>query len=190
MFIQMCSDPTPMHCWTSQGKVHSLLFSAPLQNRLTAGLCHCNDTYGHLLFKKVCSDPTTMHCLTSKGEVHSLLFSASLQNRLTGGLCHCHDTYRHLLFKNICSDPKKPMHCSSGFSKVKSQLFCAALQNRLTAGFFTAFTPMKICCLCRCAVTLHQCIAALVLAKRIPSIMCCSAKEAHSRQPLKLHRLR
>ncbi len=31
-----------MHCSTGQGKMRSALFSAALQNRLTAGLCHCN----------------------------------------------------------------------------------------------------------------------------------------------------
>ena len=42
--IQVCSDPTEMHCGTGQGKLHSPLFSAALQNRLTAGLGHCSYT--------------------------------------------------------------------------------------------------------------------------------------------------
>ena len=46
-----------MHCSTDLGKMHSPLFSAALQNRLTAGLCHCNYTYGDLLFIQVCSEP-------------------------------------------------------------------------------------------------------------------------------------
>ena len=37
LFIQMCSDPAPMYCNTVFGKRHSPLFSAALQNRLTAG---------------------------------------------------------------------------------------------------------------------------------------------------------
>ncbi len=37
VFIQVCSDPAPMHCNTVFGKRHSPLFSAALQNRLTAG---------------------------------------------------------------------------------------------------------------------------------------------------------
>ncbi len=36
-FIQMCSDPAPTHCSSLQGKMQSPLFSAALQNRLTAG---------------------------------------------------------------------------------------------------------------------------------------------------------
>ena len=34
LFIQVCSDPAPMHCSKVQGKMQSLLFSAALQNRL------------------------------------------------------------------------------------------------------------------------------------------------------------
>jgi len=60
LFIQMCSDATPMHCSTAQGKTASLLFSAALQNRLTAALCHCNCTCGDLLFIQVCSDATPL----------------------------------------------------------------------------------------------------------------------------------
>ncbi|DBA88307.1 TPA: hypothetical protein ACH3X1_016528 [Trebouxia sp. C0004] len=37
LFIQVCSDPAPMHCSFVQGKMHFPLFSAALQNRLTAG---------------------------------------------------------------------------------------------------------------------------------------------------------
>ncbi len=37
LFIQMCSDPTPVHCMTVFGKRHSPLFSAAVQNRFTAG---------------------------------------------------------------------------------------------------------------------------------------------------------
>ncbi len=47
---KVCNDATPMHCSNSEGKTASLLFSAALQNRLTAALCHCNCTYGHFLF--------------------------------------------------------------------------------------------------------------------------------------------
>ncbi len=37
-----CAATQEMHCRTGQGKIRSPLFSAALQNRLTAGLCHCN----------------------------------------------------------------------------------------------------------------------------------------------------
>ena len=32
LFTQVCSDPAPLHCNTGQGKMHSLLLSAALQN--------------------------------------------------------------------------------------------------------------------------------------------------------------
>ena len=47
---KVCSEQTPMHCNTVFGKMKSTLLSAALQNRLTAGLCHCKYTYGDLLF--------------------------------------------------------------------------------------------------------------------------------------------
>ena len=46
LFIQVCSDPTPMHCSTAQGKVQSPLLSAAMQIRLTPGLCLWKNTYG------------------------------------------------------------------------------------------------------------------------------------------------
>ncbi len=44
LFTKVCNDPTAMHCSTGQGRLHSRLFSAALQNRHTAGLCLCNCT--------------------------------------------------------------------------------------------------------------------------------------------------
>ena len=58
LFIQVCSEPTEMQCSTGLGKMPFSLFSAALQNRLTAGLCQGNYTYGDLLFMQVCIDPT------------------------------------------------------------------------------------------------------------------------------------
>ena len=61
--------------------MHSPLFSSALQNRLTAGLCHCNQAYGELLFIQVCSEPSKMHCNTGLGKMHFPLFSGALQKR-------------------------------------------------------------------------------------------------------------
>ncbi len=36
VFVQVCRDPRPVHCSTDFGKIHSILLSAALQNRLTA----------------------------------------------------------------------------------------------------------------------------------------------------------
>ena len=75
-----------MHCSTGQGKLDSPLFSAALQNSLTADLCHCNYTYGDLLFIQMCNDTTAMHCNTGQGKVDSPLFSAALRNSCILGL--------------------------------------------------------------------------------------------------------
>ena len=93
VFMQVCSDPTEMHCSTDLGKLHSPLISVALQNGLTAGLCHCNYTHGDLLLLQVCNDPAEMHCSTAQGKMHSPLFSVALQNGLPAGLCHCNYPY-------------------------------------------------------------------------------------------------
>ena len=96
-FIQVCSEPAQKNCSTGLGKMHSPLFSSALQNRLTAGLCHCNSTCGDFIFIQVCSEPTEMQSSTSLVKLHSPLFRSALQNRLTAGLCHCSSTYGDLL---------------------------------------------------------------------------------------------
>ncbi len=106
-----------IHFRTGQGKVHFPLFSAALQNRLTAGLCHCKNTFGDLLSMQVCSDTTPMQCSTGQGKKHFPLFSSALQNRLTAGLCHCNHTYGDSLSTQVCSDPT-PMDCSTGQGKM------------------------------------------------------------------------
>ncbi len=47
------------------------LFSAALQNRLAAGLCHCKSPNEELLFITVGFDPTPIHCGTGCGKMHS-----------------------------------------------------------------------------------------------------------------------
>ena len=58
-----------MHCHTGQGKIRSPLFSAALQNRLTAGLGHCSYLYRDLLFLQMSSDTTGMHYSTGQGKM-------------------------------------------------------------------------------------------------------------------------
>ena len=82
--------------------MHFSLFSAALQNKLTAGLCKCNYTCGDLLSIQVCSEPTEMQCSTGLGKMHFSLFSAAPQNKLTAGLCHWNYTYGDLLFIQVC----------------------------------------------------------------------------------------
>ncbi len=49
-----------IQCSTGQGRMQSPLCSAALQNRLTAGLCHCIYTYGDLVFIQLFSEITEM----------------------------------------------------------------------------------------------------------------------------------
>ena len=56
----------------------SPLFSAALQNKLTAGFCKCNYTCGDLFSIQVCSEPTEMQCGTVLGKMKSPSFAKLL----------------------------------------------------------------------------------------------------------------
>ncbi|DBA88306.1 TPA: hypothetical protein ACH3X1_016527, partial [Trebouxia sp. C0004] len=49
LLIQVCSDPTPVHCSTVQGKMQSPLISAAQEDWLASGLCLCKYTIEDLL---------------------------------------------------------------------------------------------------------------------------------------------
>ncbi len=176
-----CSDPTPMLCSTSQGKMHSPMISAALQTGsqlacVTATTpmkicCSCKCAVTHhqcsaaLVWAK-CHFPTVHSAALSK-QAHSMLDVTAI----------C--TYEDLLLMQVCSNPP-PMHCSTCLGKMHFPLSSAALQTGSQLACVTATTPMKICCSCKCAVTHHQCTAALVWAKCISTVNCCSAKQARN----------
>ena len=84
--VQVCTDPTPVHCNAVKGKLqcpltqhqcaatllrakmHCSLISAALQDWLSSGLSHCTYTYDDLLFIQVCTDPTPVCCNTALGK--------------------------------------------------------------------------------------------------------------------------
>ena len=163
-----------MRCSTALGRMLFPLFSAALQNRLKAGLCHCNYTYGDLLCIQVCSEAAQMHCSTGFCKMQSPLFSNALQNRLTAGMCHCNYTYGAFIFVQVCSVPTAALvfatynpHYSVLLCKTGSQQACV-----------TAITSKEIWSSYRCAVSQLQ---HWFLQDAIPTIQCCSAKQAHSR---------
>ena len=143
-------------------------------------LCHCNYTYGGLLFKQVCSDSAPMLCSTGFGKMHSTLPSAALQNRVTAGMGHCNHTYGDLLFIQVCSDPTE-MHCSTGQGKLHCPLLSAALQNRLTAGpshCNYTYRDLLFTQVCSDPTEMH---CSTGQGKCNPTVQCCSAKQAGSR---------
>ncbi len=154
LFIQVCSDISPRHSSTVQGKLHSPLLSAALQTRLTAGFCHCKSTYGDLLFIQVCK-----HTHAKQAD-----------SRLVAGRY----IYKNLLCMQVCSY-QPSMQGSSGFDKIQFPLLSAALQHRLTAGLYQC---KHICAnLLRIQVCSYppHCNVALVLAKCSPrcSVVLC-----------------
>ena len=82
-----CPITNALQHWS--GRNAFLTACVALQNRLTAVLCHCKDTFGYSFETQVCSVPSPMHYCTGQGKSHSSLPRVTLQNRLTAGLCHC-----------------------------------------------------------------------------------------------------
>ena len=108
-----------------------------------------------------------MHCNPDFGKMHLPLSRAALQNRFTACLSHCSYTYEDLLLIQVCTDPP-PMHCSTGFGKCIPHCPGLLCNTGSQHACVVANTPEKICCSYKCALTRHQCTAALVLAKCIP----------------------
>ena len=171
---------TQQQCTAALGRANCIPHcSAALQNRLTAGLGHCNYTYGDLLFIQVCSDTTAMHCST--GQINWIPHCSKLLCK-TGSqlvwvtaitpmeIC-C--SYRCAVTQQQCTAALGRAncipHCSKLLCKTGSQLV-----------WVTAITPMEICCSYRCAVTQQQCTAALGRSTGFPTVQSCSAKQAHS----------
>ena len=136
-----------------RAKASSPLFSAALQIRLRACLCHCNYTYGNLLFMTSCA--VMQHQCTAalvRAKASSPLFSAALQIRLRACLCHCNYTYGDLLFIQLCSDATAQLceELSIGVIAVHKQ------QPDLQAAHLgSLFCPDQCCS----ALVLHHCTA-------------------------------
>ncbi len=130
LFIHMCSEPAPMHCSTAQGKLSSPVFSAALQNSLTActlSLClHLSSSYRCAVSEHQC----TAALLRATSAPQCSLLPCKTGSQFA--LCHCVYTYADLLFIQVCNEPAS-MHCSTAQGRISSPVFSAALQNRLTA---------------------------------------------------------
>ncbi len=132
---------------------------------LQQALCHCNHTYGDLLFIQVCSDATPMHCSSGQGRIASLLSSAALQNRLTAGIVsiqlHLCRFARHTGVQGCNTNALQLWSRQNSFPAVQ----CCSAKQAHSRHCVTAITPMQICSSYRCAVMQHQCTAALVNAE-------------------------
>ena len=230
LFIHACSGPPQMHCSSVQGKMHLPLFSAALQNRLTAGSVslqlqlwrfdlHTDVQWPTTNALQLCSgqdaSPTVQCCSAEQAhsrqcvtadspmEVFFSYMCAVTQHKCPAALfrarcithssvllcntgsqqavCHCSYTCEGFLFIHACSGPPQ-MHCSSVQGKMHHPQF-SALQNRLTAASVSLQLHLW-------RFSFHTCLQwpttnALQLCSgqdAIPTVQCCSAKQAHSRQ--------
>ncbi len=119
LFIQVCSDATPMPCSSVQGKMQSPLFSVAPVETCSSYRCAVNQQQSTAARLRAKCSP---HCSV-------LLCKTGTQQ----AVCHCSYTYGDLLCIQVCSDPATK-HCSKVQGEMQSPLFSAALQNRVTAG--------------------------------------------------------
>jgi len=130
LFIQVCSDPTPMHCNIAQGKMYSptmhCYFVKQAHSRLVSLQCHYED----LLFVPVCSHPTPMHCSIAQRRMPRPLFSAALHYRYTYG-----DSQKACVIigtpTEICCSYRwavTQQQCTAALLKAKCNLHCFVLQ--------------------------------------------------------------
>ena len=141
-----------------------------------AHIKHCvsaNTPMKGLLFIQVCKHQCSAALLGAKCNPH---YSVLLcQTGPQHALCHCNLTYEGLPFIQVCSDPA-PMQCSicSGQNAIPYVQCCSAKQAH-SKQCVSANTPMNICSSYRCALTQHQCNAALLRAKCTPqySVLLC-----------------
>jgi len=123
-FIQVCSDPTPVHNNIVLDKMHTHLRTAAVQNMSTAVLCRCNYTCGDLIFIHVCSDPTPAHSDAVLCKMHVPVLTAAVQNRSTAGLCQC-NTPVWIWFLCRCVVPQHPtpVHSETVLCKMHTHIY-------------------------------------------------------------------
>ena len=109
-------------------KCNCPLLSAAVQNRLTAGLCHCKYTYGQLLFRQVCSSPTAVQCHPAFGKMQlppaRCCCAKQADSRLVPLQIHL---WRLAFQTGVCSSPTA-VQCHTAFGKVQlppAQCCCA-----------------------------------------------------------------
>ena len=145
-------------------------------------VCHCTYTYGDLLFIQgpVAHHKCSAARFRAKCNPHCSVLLCKRGSQQA--VCHCTYTYGDLLFIQVCSDPAH-MQCNSVQGKMQSPLFSAALQKRLTAGSVSLQLHLWRCVL-HTGVQWHITNALQHCSRQnaIPTVQCCSAKEAHSRQ--------
>jgi len=142
-------------------------------------LCHCNYTFGGLLFKQACSAATPMHCSTGQGKMHSPLFSAALQNRLTACSASLQlQLLRFALHTGVqCCNTKALQHWS-GQDSFPTVLCCSAKQaNSLLVPLQSHLWRFPLQTSVQCCNT--NALQHWSGQNAVPTVQCCSAKQAH-----------
>ena len=164
LLIQVCSDPAPLHCSTAARAKCTPHCSVVLCKRgPQQALSKCIYTY-----REICS---SYRCAVMQHQCTAALVRARCKPHCSVMLCktgsqqavwHCIYTYEDLLLIQVCSD---------------------ALQNRLTAGSVALHLHLWRSALhtgvqgCNTNALQH-----LSGQNAFPTVQCCSAKQAHSRQ--------
>ena len=131
-----------------------------------------------------------MLCSTVQGKMQSPLFSAALQNRLTAGSVSLHlHLWRFALHTGVQWHITNALQQGSGQNGIPTVQCCSAKEAH-SRQCVSATTPMEMCTSYRCAVTQHQCTATLFLAKCNPHCSVLQKRLTAGSVSLQLHLLR
>ena len=78
LLIQVCIDPTEMHCSVDLGKMIPYCSVLPCKTGSQQTVCLCSYISGDLLFPQFCSEPTGMHCSPDLGKMNSSTLGSAL----------------------------------------------------------------------------------------------------------------
>ena len=168
------------------------------QNACLVALCCCENKLAatvvplHLHLSSLTThtdvqSPNTSAVQHSSGQDAGFVALCCYANKLAAVLCHCISTYQVWLPTQMCNH-QTPVQCSTLQGKMHALWLCAAVQTSWQQFCATAFTPIKFDYPHRCAITKHQCSAALFRAKCMPcgSVLLCK-QAGSSVVPLHLH---
>ena len=134
LFIQLCNDPSPVHCNTVLGKKQSPLSSAAVCKTGCQQACISASTPVEICCSYSCAmthDQCTATLFLAKAV--TTVLCCCMQNRLPAGLYQCKYTCGDLLFIQLCNDPA-PVHCNTSWQTAVTTVQCCCMQNRLPAG--------------------------------------------------------
>ena len=171
-----------MHCSSVQGKMQPTLFSAALQNRLTAGSVPLQSHLWRFALHTGVQWPSTNALQLCSGQNAFSTVQCCSAKQAHSRQCVTAVTPMEVCFSYRCA--VRQHQCTAAVFRAKCIFHCSMplCKTNLQHACVTAVTPKEICCSYRFAVSQHQCTAAQVRAKCIFhfSMLLCKTESQHA----------